>query len=260
MSEYEFLRVTNDNGMTHVTLCRPPANALSLDLMHEILRLTTWLSTTPGIRALILRSDVPGMWVAGADLKDTEQRLAGVAQTNRLLRSAYDAWERLPFATIAQINGHALGGGCELALVCDFRLMARGRGRIGLPEAHRGLLAAAGGSQRLTRLLGRGRAMDLLLRGRMLDADQAEQIGLIHQACYPDELERECTSLADEFLHLAPLTVAATKRAIIEGADLPLAAGLTLEGYEMIQLTATDDVKEGIRAFIEKREPNFVGR
>jgi enoyl-CoA hydratase/carnithine racemase len=259
--KYQHLRVEDDSsGVVRVTLDRPPANALSIELMTELGALAQELDSREGVRALILRSAVPGMFMAGADLKDMEQRRDTVPYTTRLLRMAYNTWERLPFATIAEIGGHALGGGCELALVCDFRIMARGKGRIGLPEARRGLLAAAGGTQRVTRLLGRARALDIALRGRMFEADEAERIGLVNEACDPEELTERCEALADEFLHLAPLTVAATKRAILDGADLPLSAGLVLEGWEMTLLASTDDVREGMQSFVEKREPRFTGR
>lgn len=261
MGRYEGLQLLQRDGVATVTLNRPPANALSLGLMTELRDVARELAEpASGTRVAIVRSGVPAMFMAGADLKDIDGRLDALPRIGRVLREALDTWERLPFPTIAEIAGHALGGGCELSLVCDFRLMARGKGRIGLPEIRRGLLASAGGTQRMVRLLGRARTYDLVLRGRMIDADEAAVTGLVTSAWDPDDLAPAVQSLADELVALAPLTLAAAKRVIREGADLPLSAGLTLEGSEMMLLADTEDVREGIRSFIEKRPPRFKGR
>ena len=116
-------------------------------------------------------------------------------------------WENIPGATIAVINGHAAGGGCEMTLACDWRLMARGRPKIGLPEGPKGLLPAGGGTQRMVRLLGRARALDMCIRGRLVDADEAERIGLVHEAVDPDELDARSEALAEELLALPQLTL-----------------------------------------------------
>jgi enoyl-CoA hydratase len=260
MASCEYLTLSEVDGVATVTLNRPPANAISLDLMGELVAVSRGLEQRASTRVAVIRSDVPGMFMAGADLKVIAGRLDRLPQVASVLRRALDTWERLPFPTIAEIGGHALGGGCELSLVCDFRVMSRGKGRIGLPEMRRGLLASAGGTQRLVRLLGRARASDLVLRGRLLDAEEAAAIGLVTRACDPDELRTTVDKLAGEFLAYAPLTLAAAKRVIREGSELPLSAGLTLESSEMILLADTHDVREGIAAFIEKREPHFIGR
>ena len=257
----------DDRGVVTVTLCRPPVNALSLALMEELRDLAVGLCTGDDIRSgagprvLVVRSSAPGVFMAGADLEDVLAHLDDVAPLNALLRSALDALERLPFPTIASLGGHALGGGCELALACDFRLMARGRARIGLPEVQRGLLAAGGGTQRALRNLGRARALEFVMRGRMLDADEAERIGLITQAVDEAELESATEKLVEEFLALPAQALAAAKRVVLEGDDLSLADGLTLEGAAMKNLvTTSEDSREGIASFLEKRPPNFTGR
>lgn len=251
----------DDRGVVTVTLTRPPVNALSVALMVELRDLAHDLAAADGVRVLVLRSSAPGVFMAGADLQDVLAHLDDVAPLNALLRSALDTLERLPFPTIAGLNGHALGGGCELALACDFRLMARGRARIGLPEVQRGLLAAGGGTQRALRVLGRARALDFVMRGRLLDADEAERLGLVTEAVDEVELESAIAKLVEEFLALPAMALAAAKRVVLEGADVPLAEGLTLEGAAMQQLlTTSQDSREGIASFLEKRAPIFTGR
>ena len=162
--------------------------------------------------------------------------------------------------TVAVVNGHAAGAGCELTLTCDWRLMARGRPRIGLPEVLRGLLPGAGGTQRMSRLIGRGRALDLCMRGRLIDADEAERIGLISEAVDADVLEQRVDELTAELLGLPRLSTQAIKRCIVGGLDLSLAEGLKIEEDEMTGLGESEDTREGVSAFVEKREPRFVGR
>lgn len=250
----------DDRGVVTLTLTRAPVNALSVALMEELRDLASELAGADGVRVLVIRSSV-GAFMAGADLNDVLSHLDDVAPLNALLRSALDGLERLPFPTIASIGGHALGGGCELALACDFRVMTRGRARIGLPEVQRGLLAAGGGTQRALRNLGRARALDFVMRGRLLDADEAERIGLITQAVDETELESATTKLVEEFLALPAMALAAAKRVVLEGDDVPLADGLTIEGAAMKDLvTTSQDTREGINSFLEKRPPVFTGK
>jgi enoyl-CoA hydratase/carnithine racemase len=172
-----------------------------------------------------------------------------------------DAWEKLPFPTIASIWGHALGGGCELALACDFRLMSRGKARIGLPEVKRGLLAAGGGTQRALRVMGRAQALDFVMRGRLLDADEAVRIGLVTEAFDEVELDAATASLVEELLALPAMAVAAAKEVVLAGDDMSLADGLTFEAQTLVHLLAnSEDAREGITSFLERRKPVFTGR
>ncbi len=218
------------------------------------------LATEPGVRVVVVASAVPGVFMAGADLAFIQANWHRIGEVAGELRAALGAWAGLAVPTIGALSGHTLGGGCELALTFDFRCMARGRGRIGLPEAQRGLLAAGGGTQRLARLVGMGRALDLALRGRVLDADEAERIGLVTTACDADDLDATVTALAGELAGLAPRTVAATKAVIRAGLERPLEEALTMEIDAMVALAATDDAAEGVRSFLEGRAPRFAGR
>jgi enoyl-CoA hydratase/carnithine racemase len=259
MSDYKHIRVTRaDDGLTRVTFARPPANALNSEVIDEVQRCAEALIVSPP-RVVVLNSAAP-MFMAGADLTMVDAGWETVRDTVGRFQHAVNTWEKVPCPTIASINGHALGAGCEISLACDFRIMARGKARIGLPEVLRGLIAAGGGTQRTVRLLGRTHAMNLSMRGLMIDADRAEQIGLITQAVDADELASATQALADELLRLPTLTLVAIKRCINEGGNLDLEGGLAVEKREMSALGATEDTREGVRAFVEKREPVFVGR
>lgn len=252
--------VETDGYIATITIAHPPVNALSIPLLGDLQAAAERVGTARGCRAVIVRSGVPGVFVGGADLKERERGNNPSRPFIAALHAAFGALERIAAPTIALIEGHALGGGCELALACDFRLMTAGRARIGLPEVKLGLLAAGGGTQRLTRLLGRGAATDIILRGRVLDASAAERAGLIHWAIAEDRSEGASRALADELAALPPLAVAAAKRVIRDGAELPLADALALEARAMLDLEHTADAAEGVRAFVEKRPPRFTGR
>jgi enoyl-CoA hydratase len=252
----QHLSVDRTGGLARVTLNRPPANALNLELIDELALVAKMLSDED-TRVVLLRSALP-IFMAGADLVHmVDSGWDAVRSTIVRFQSAVNDWESIPGATIAVINGHAAGGGCELTLACDWRLMARGRPRIGLPEGPKGLLPAGGGTQRMVRLLGRGRAMDMCVRGRLIDANDAERIGLVHEALDADRLDARAEELADELLGLPQMTLRAIKRCILRGGDTDLLSGLKIEEDEMSALGATHDAREGVRAFVEKRPPVF---
>jgi enoyl-CoA hydratase/carnithine racemase len=240
-----------------VTLDRPPANALSLQFMDEVDAVAAHVETTE-LQVVVLRSSAP-RFMAGADLKMVDQGWDDQAATTEKCQAMMNRWERLPMLTLAVINGHALGAGCELAMSCDFRLMARGRAKIGLPESLRGLISAAGGTQRMGRLVGQARALDMCIRGRMIDADEAERFGLITEAADAERLDDRASEFAAELLALPRLTTQAIKRCILVGLELPLDEGFALERRELEGLRDTHDTREGVRSFIEKREPKFNG-
>jgi enoyl-CoA hydratase len=259
MSEYRHLIVESGaSGLTRVTFNRPPANALNSEVISDIQRCGEALIANPP-RVVVLASAAP-MFMAGADLTMVNGGWDRLRETIGRFQHAVNTWEKVPCPTIASINGHALGAGCEMSLACDFRIMTRGKARIGLPEVLRGLIAAGGGTQRTVRLLGRTHALNLSLRGLMIDADRAEAIGLVTQAVDAAELVSTTQALADELLGLPTLTMAAIKRCINIGGDMDLQSGLQIEQDEMSGLGATEDTREGVAAFVEKRDPVFVGR
>jgi enoyl-CoA hydratase len=248
-----------DDEVIRVAIDNPPHNLQSLEMVEDLRSLVDHLDDQVGVRALILRSAIPERFMPGADLNVSNDLWDLYYQRQTKLRRVLDHWENLPFPTIAEIGGHALGGGAELAVVCDFRVMAEGKWKIGFPEILRGLIPAAGGTQRAVRLVGRAGALDLVLRGRLLTAVEAEAIGLVTIACPANDLRRVAEDLAHEFAVLAPLSLAAAKRAILQGADTTLASGLTIEAYEMYGVSTTNDCREGVQSFVEKRPPRFTG-
>ena len=255
----ELIRVEQPSErLAEVVLDRPPANALSHQFMDELGAVTAWLEPSE-IQLVLLRSDAP-MFMAGADLNMVNEGWDDQDATTEKCQAMMNGWERLPMLTVAAIGGHALGAGCELAMSCDFRVMARGRARIGLPESLRGLISAAGGTQRMSRLVGPARALDLCVRGRMIGADEAERYGLVNEATDEDQLDERTSDLCGELLGLPRLTTQAIKRCILEGWDLPLGEGFALERRELAGLRDTHDTREGVQSFIEKRAPDFIGR
>jgi enoyl-CoA hydratase len=251
---------TGTDGIVVVTVDRPPANALNLELMDELRAVAEALSGAEPPRVVLLRSVLDGIFMAGADLKMLDGGWDGMVPTTRRFQETGNAWERIPAPTIAVINGHAAGGGCEVALCCDFRLMARGPATIGLPEVRWGLLPAGGGTQRLARLLGRAAALELIMRGRMVGADEAQRAGLVTEACEPGDLEARAWVLARELGSLPPLALREIKRCVIEGLEQPLSSGLALEERGVVALSRTADTREGVNSFVERRTPVYEGR
>ena len=247
------------SGVAEVVLDRPPANAIDQLTLAELEQAAAQLSADGSVRAVLLGSALERFFAAGFDLDFLGQRWGDMLSMIRAFHAAADAWVRIPSPTIAVIGGHALGGGCELALACDFRVMARGAATIGLPEVKLGLLPSGGGTTRLPRLIGRAAALDLLLRGRQIGADEAERIGLVTNAAEPDELDRCARELAAELAALPPLAVREIKRCVDLGLDGPLSTGLALEERGNLALAETADAHEGVAAFVQRRSPQFVG-
>ena len=256
----ERLRVAVDgSGVADVVLDRPPANAIDQQTLAELKQVAEELSVNSSVRVVLLRSALERFFAAGFDLAYLGQRWDEMQLMIRAFHAAANAWVQIPSPTIAVVGGHALGGGCELALACDFRVMARGGATIGLPEVRLGLLPSGGGTTRLPRLIGRAAALDLLLRGRQVEAGEAEHIGLVNRAVEAAELDRCAHELAAELLALPPLAVREIKRCVDLGLDGSLSAGLALEERGNLALAQTADAREGVAAFTEHRPPRFVG-
>ncbi len=248
-----------DDHITDVVLDRPPVNALDERFIDELDAVAGHLADAGRTRVVVL-SSAHDAFMVGADLNMMDRGWDHVRSMIQSFQRAVNRWERIPSPTIALLGGHALGAGCELALACDWRIMADGKARIGLPEVLRGLISAGGGTQRMARTVGRARALDMCLRGRMIRASEAERIGLVSEACEPAELRERGDALAAELAALPPLTVSAIKRCILQGLDTDLESGLQIEETEMVAVGETDDAKEGVQSFLQKREPRFEGR
>jgi enoyl-CoA hydratase/carnithine racemase len=248
-----------DSGIAEVVLHRPPANAIDLVTLAEVKEAAQALSLDKSVRVVLLKSGLERIFAGGFDLDFLGESWDEMLPMIRAFHEAANAWVRIPSPTIAVIAGHAAGGGCELALACDFRVMARGRATIGVPEVKLGLLPSGGGTTRLPRLIGRAAALDLLLRGRLIGADEAERIGLVNVAAEAEDLDRVAQELASELAALPPLAVREIKRCVDLGLDGPLAAGFALEERGNLALAQTADAREGVAAFTERRPPVFRG-
>jgi enoyl-CoA hydratase/carnithine racemase len=242
-------------SVAYVTLDNPPANSYDLEVMRHFAA-DVDEAIGSDARVVIVRSASEKFFSAGADVK---KFLDGDVQSNmEMIRTSQAAFRRMAAAAqvfVAHIAGHALGGGLEIALACDVRLAAPGRYKLGTPEVTLGLLPGNGGTQRLTRLLGPSRAMHLLLTGSTFGPDEALEWGLVSALTDEDGAREYAERLAGG----AKLAIASIKRAVHEGTQLPLDEGLALEGELIERLFRSRDATEGLTAFVEKREPEFVG-
>ena len=254
------ISLEHTEGIFTLTLRRPEAlNALNTEMCLALADALARVDEDPGARVLILTGEGRAFCV-GADLKEREGASPEAMWAhNRSIFRIPQILEHLQVPALAAINGFALGGGCELALACDLRWAAT-RAEFGCPEVTRGIIPAAGGTQRLPRLVGLSRAMALILSGRRIGAQEAYRIGLVDAVVEPDELTRMVEEAARMISGNAPLAVRAAKRAIRHGIDRPLEAGLDLEGQLQRMLYASADCQEGIAAFRERRAPRWAGR
>jgi enoyl-CoA hydratase/carnithine racemase len=241
--------------VAYVTLDNPPANSYDLAFMQAFAA-DVDAAIASDARVVVVRSASEKFFSAGADVK---RFLDGDVDANmEMIRTSQAAFGRMAAAEqvfIAYIAGHALGGGLEIALACDLRYASQGRYKLGTPEVTLGLLPGNGGTQRLTRLIGPSRAMDLLLTGRTFGPEEALEWGLVAELCDEVGLRERAERLAAG----PALAVAAIKRCVHEGGQLTLDGGLALEGELMESLFRSKDATEGLTAFVEKRRPEFVG-
>jgi enoyl-CoA hydratase len=254
--------VERAGAVATITLNRPGVlNALNLQMLDELLATFGELGADPELRAVILTGSGQKAFAAGADIGELNAlpgAHAGEAQARRG-QALTRAIERLRIPVIAAVNGFALGGGCELAMACDVRV-ASDNAKFGQPEVNLGILPGYGGTQRLTRLVGEGTAMYLCLTGEMIDAAEALRVGLVQRIVPLDGLLAEAQRVAGLIASKAPLAIAATKRAIVDGAALGLDDALALEALLFGQAITTEDFREGSRAFLDKRKADFKGR
>ena len=242
-----------------IRLNRPEKfNALSGEMISALGATFTNLESDAELRAVILTAAGDKAFCAGTDISDltnlTENQAAGVSERGQALCNQI---ENFPVPVIAAINGIAAGGGCELALACHIRI-ASGNASFSLPETKLGIIPGYGGTQRLAREIGNGRAAELMLTGKTIDAAEALSAGLVNRLATADMLT-DAESLGYEIAALAPLAIRACLKAMTRGRDLPLAEGLLLEAELFAGLFATEDMREGTRAFLEKRRPVFKG-
>jgi enoyl-CoA hydratase/carnithine racemase len=248
------------DGIGRITLDRPPANSYDPAFLEE-LDVAISDVVAGDARVAVIQSASEKFFSAGADVKGFLERDADANMA--MVRRAHEVFNRFPVEPcvfLAKIAGHALGGGFELALACDIRIsVTEGKFRIGLPEATLGLLPGTGGTQRLPRLIGRGRALELMLTGQPVLPRHAYDLGMVDRIVPGDELDGDVEQLATTIAGGAPLALRAIKRAVHDGVDLPLADGLQRELDELAPLFSSADAIEGMTAFTEKRAPIYKG-
>ncbi len=248
----EFVKLEVSEGIATVTIDRPKAlNALNSQVLTELLE--TWKQASLS-RAIIVTGAGEKSFVAGADIGEL---LEGKLQAEHG-HAAMQAIDECPVPVIAAVNGFALGGGCELALACDF-IYASEKAKLGLPEVTLGVIPGWGGTQRLPRLVGPARAKELITTGDMLDAAKAKEIGLVLDVLPPEKLLAHCREVALRIAKRGPLAVSAALEVIDAGLDVSLEEGCQLERNQFGGLMKTSDMQEGMKAFLEKRQPSFKG-
>ena len=257
---YETLLIERRHHVAYVTLNRPAAlNALNVTLRQDLKQFFTTTQADSDVR-LVVVTGAGRAFCAGADIKEwTEPTSIVEDRQERLRLNFWDAMSHCEQPIIAAINGYALGGGCELAMCCDIRI-ASDRAQLGLTEVTLGIIPGGGGTQRLPRMIGRGKALELILTGARIPADEALRIGLVERVVPSGEALKAATELARTMAAKAPVALRYAKEAVVKGLELPLADGLRLEGDLSTLLRTTEDRLEGAKAFLEKRAPRWTGR
>ncbi len=258
---YENLILEKDGELAILTINRPKMrNALNDATIEEIARAVKEVESDDQLRVLIVTGSGKKAFVAGADINELKVRdpLLGRTITKRR-QQVFSMLEDLPIPSIAALNGWTMGAGLELAMACTMRIAASGV-RMGQPEVKLGITPGAGGSQRLPRLVGMGKAMELILTGDPIDATEAHRIGLVNRVVEPGELMDEAKKLAETIAARPRLAIQYSKEAVLRFMDGSLAEGLAHESYLHALSCGTEDKEEGVAAFLEKRTPQFKGR
>jgi enoyl-CoA hydratase len=254
------VKVEREGELAFVEVNRPEKrNALNAAVRRELTAALHALGADDGVRVVILTGAGDTAFVAGADVAEFAGRSALEQRAAMEASRLFDEVAAFPLPTIAMINGYALGGGCELALACDIRVAARSA-RLGQPEIRLALLPGGGGTQRLPRLVGAGRAMRLVLTGETVDAVEAERIGLVDLLVDDAELRGRTTELARSIAVHSPVALRLAKQAVRASFEAPLSAGLAYERELFVTAFGSADGREGVAAFMEKRTPRFRGR
>ncbi len=257
------IRYGTEGGIAWITLCDPPANTYSYALMRELDAAILEARMDGAVHAIVIRGDGEKFFCAGADIKmlteaDLDFKYYFCLHANETLNRL----EQTPKVVIAALNGHCVGGGLEIALAADLRVARKGGGKMGLPEVKLGVLPGTGGTQRLSRALGRARAFELMASGRTFSFEEGAKLGLVHELFEAEEFDRQVRDYAAQFVppSSASKAVGLIKRAVVSGLATGFAEGLSLERELQQRLFESDDAREGLTAYLERRPPKFTGR
>ena len=261
MSEYKNLIVETDGPILIVKVNRERAlNALNRETIDEMQKLFSFYWTDDKIKCVVLTGVGEKAFVAGADITElADLDVRGGTDTAARGQYLMKSIQNFPKPVIAVINGFALGGGCELAMACDIRLASE-KAKLGQPEVNLGIIPGYGGTQRLPRLVGRSKAMQMILTGEMVTAAEAHRIGLVDEVYPPDQLWEKAMAMAQTICSKGPIAIAMAKECINRGLDVTLSVGCDLEKANFGSVCGTDDKNEGMEAFLEKRKAEFKGK
>ena len=259
----KMVTVTREHGpVALIHLNRPPANSYNRAVLDDLNAAIDEVRWDPEIKGAVVVSDLaPKFFCAGADIvnfKNSTQ--AERAMQNLHAHEVFRKMEQTPKVFVAAINGHALGGGLEIALACDFRFAAEGEYRLGLPEVTLGILPGNGGTQRLQRLIGRQRALDLMITGTQVNAARALDLGFVDKLFPAETLVEEAVAYLSRLSEAATVAIGGIKLSTVIGGEMPIDGGLAFERESMARLFHTADGQEGITAFAEKRPPTWTGQ
>jgi len=252
-----------EDGVALLELAAPPANCYSYEMMRQLDAAILEARMDQAVHVIVLRGAGDRFFCAGADIRTLqsvtpEYKYYFCLHANETLMRL----EQTPKLVVAALNGHCVGGGLEVAMACDLRLARRGAGTIGLPEVTLGVLPGTGGTQRLVRLVGRARALEMMATGVSMSFEEAQAVGLVNQVIEAADFDAEVLRHARQFCppHKASMAVGRIKRAVVSGAEMPFAEALAFERELQQQLFTSNDAREGLAAYLEKRPPRFEGR
>lgn len=255
---YRNILTDREGAIGIVTLHRPKVlNALSHELMEELVMALEEFDAEEQVRCIVLTGSERA-FAAGADIGEmSEETTISIMMKDRF--ATWDKVRKVKKPIVAAVSGYALGGGCELMMTCDI-IIASETAQIGQPEINIGVIPGAGGTQRLTRVIGKHKAMEMILTGRPMDAQEALRYGLVNKVCPVELYLEEAKNIANEIAKKSPVAVKLAKEAVLKTYDAPISEGLEFERKNFYMLFSSEDQKEGMKAFLEKRQPTFSGR
>ncbi|MDM5247953.1 enoyl-CoA hydratase-related protein [Lysinibacillus sp. G4S2] len=257
---YKSLLVEVENNIATITINRPPVNPLNTQVFNELSDVFSKLDEEDDVRAIVLTGSGEKAFVAGADISEMAGLdLVGINKMNKVSRSVFTQIENSTKPVIAALNGMALGGGLELALVCDLRISTE-KAKFAFPEVGLGIIPGGGGTQRLPKIVGQGIAKELLYFGEMFDAVRALELGIVNKVVPAEEVIPVAKEWSKKLAQKPPVALQMVKQAVNAGSNTDIESGLIIEAACFGNAFSTEDRKEGLNAFVEKRKPVYIGR